>query len=193
MQTNTGTRPRHQGQRHNRALGRKLRHTWRAWVVIEEPPIRDDGNRRGAWMWQIGVNLDDPFNPVIRSTAMPEIDTNTKQLDPAAMAQFTGTEHWYQHPLVRSVSYTDGVKYVADTVGAHWLVDKVATLQMLPEIKGEEFQVWKLAVADHKATLTCEDGNDHEVYREAIEFTDFPEPGISLWFTDNVILLPSEY
>jgi uncharacterized protein DUF6876 len=22
--------------------------------------------------------------------------------------QFTGTEHWYRHPLVRSLTYTDG-------------------------------------------------------------------------------------
>jgi hypothetical protein len=31
------------------------------------------------------------------------------------------------------------------------------------------------------------------VYQKAIEYTDFPLPEIALYFTDNTILLPSEY
>ena len=191
MQTGQGNRPKRQAHRHNRPLGRRLRHFYDGMSPPADPPEAEADNRLGYWVWQIGVDLDAPFNPVLESTSMSE--TNTKQLDPAVMAQFTGTEHWYQHPLVRSVSYTDGVKYVADTVGAHWLLDKLATLQMLARIKREPFQAWKLQVADNKATLVCEDGNNKAVYREALEFTDFPEPGITLWLCDNVILLPSEY
>lgn len=109
------------------------------------------------------------------------------------LGNFTGTEHWYRHPLMSSITYTDGAKYVADEGGAHWLLDKIATLQLVPKVKAEEFQVWNLKVANDKAELVCGDGNNNVVYQEKIEFTDFPEPGITLWYTDHVILLPSEY
>jgi hypothetical protein len=41
--------------------------------------------------------------------------------------------------------------------------------------------------------LLCEDGNGKIVLRKQIPFTDFPLAGITLYVTDNVILLPSEY
>jgi hypothetical protein len=41
--------------------------------------------------------------------------------------------------------------------------------------------------------LSCEDGNDNVVYTKQIEYTDFPQEGITLYFTNNTILLPSEY
>ena len=28
-----------------------------------------------------------------------------------ALRQFTGTEHWYRHPLIRTVTYTDGALF----------------------------------------------------------------------------------
>ena len=93
---------------------------------------------------------------------------------------------------MRKVLYTEGVQYLAEQAGAYWLIDKVATLQLEQKIKAEEFQVWKLRVADERATLACEDGNGNEVYREAIDFTDFPLAEIDLWFENNVIMLPSE-
>jgi hypothetical protein len=115
-------------------------------------------------------------------------------LDPAALAQFTGTTRWFRHSLMRNVLYTEGVKYVADQAGAYWLVDKVASLQLDPTIAGEEFQVWKLEVHDNdSATLSCEDDNNNRIFVEKIHWTDFPAEGITLWYTDNVILLPSEY
>jgi hypothetical protein len=109
--------------------------------------------------------------------------------------QFTGSENWYKHALMRSVTYTDGAKYVADEAGAHWLLDIIATNQLRPEIKAEEFQVWKLQVVEGggKGEITATDGNDRVIHSQVVDFTDFPEPGITLWFTDNVILLPSEY
>jgi hypothetical protein len=119
--------------------------------------------------------------------------TTTKTLDRAALAQFTGTEKWYRHPLVRRVLYTEGVQYVAEHAGAYWLLDEIAFGQSQPTIAAEEFQVWKLAVAGNTAMLRVEDGNNNTVFEKAIEYTDFPEPGIDLWYADNVILLPSEY
>lgn len=94
---------------------------------------------------------------------------------------------------MRSMTYTEGVQYLAETDGAYWLVDKVATLQLEPKVRAEEFQSWKLKVKDRTAVLTCDDGNHNIVYSEVIDFTDFPLDEIELWVEGNVILLPSEH
>jgi hypothetical protein len=116
-------------------------------------------------------------------------------LDPIMLAQFTGSQNFYRHGLVREVLYTEGAQYVADTAGAHWLLDEIALAQrhIIP-VKREDFQVWDLVVnADQTARLTCGEGNGQEVYAKRIEFTDFPQPGIRFYYVDWVIYLPSEY
>jgi hypothetical protein len=120
---------------------------------------------------------------------------DTKKLTAADLLQFTGSEQWYRHGLVRDVLFTDGAKYVADQAGAYWLLDEIALAQRYEKtVAGEEFQLWKLKVdPDHTATLTCEDGNGKAVYSKAIEYTDFGLPEIALYFTNKTILLPSEY
>lgn len=120
---------------------------------------------------------------------------NPQTLTKAELAQFTGTEYWYSHSLNRNITYTDGARYVAQAGGAYWLLDELALTQIgKPAVAALPFQVWKLTVSeDHTAVLTCEDGNDKVVYAKEIAFTDFPLDEITLWFTDNVILLPSEY
>ena len=112
-----------------------------------------------------------------------------------ALPRFSGTEHWYRHSLNRRMTFTDGVKYLADAAGAYWLVDEIALRQIKPAVRAQEFQVWKLAKnkSGNGATLTMEDGNKHVCHTARIPFTDFPLPEVTLWFADNVILLPSEY
>ena len=121
--------------------------------------------------------------------------TTNKTLNTADLAQFTGSENWYRHGINRRVLFTDGAKYVADQAGAYWLLDEIAIIQPYNlRVAAEEFQVWKLTVnADQTAVLTCEDGNDNVVYTKKIEYTDFPPDGITLYFTNNTILLPREY
>jgi len=115
-------------------------------------------------------------------------------LTQADLRQFSGSEFWYRHALQRHILFTDGAKYVADTAGAYWLIDEIATGQMEPTIAGKPFQRWTLTVRpDQTATLLCEDGNCHTIFTKEIEYTDFPLEKISFYFTDNVILLPSEY
>jgi hypothetical protein len=55
--------------------------------------------------------------------------TLTKTLTKADLAQFTGSEHWYRHQMVRDVLYTDGVQYVAQRGGAYWLINEIAFAQ----------------------------------------------------------------
>lgn len=109
------------------------------------------------------------------------------------LAQFTGTENYYRHTLFTPIKYTDGVKYLAEEAGAYWLLDKVATNQINPKIRCEEFQSWKLIVRGREADLIVDDGNGNIIHRELIEFTDFPLPEITLWVEGGVILLPSEH
>ena len=120
--------------------------------------------------------------------------SNNKTLSKADLRQFTGTEHWYRHPLARKVLYTDGAQHVAEHGGAYWLLDTIAFAQAIPAVAAASFQLWKLTVRpDQTATLVCEDGNCNPVHSQELTFTDFPLPEIKFFFTDHVILLPSEY
>ncbi len=119
-------------------------------------------------------------------------------INPAALAQFTGTENWYRHRLGREFLYTDGVKYVAEEAGAFWLIDAIISHQYDPRIKSnqglQEFQLWKLEVKeDRSAMLICEDGNDIVILTQEIPFTDFALPRIKFYMENKVLLLPSEH
>lgn len=117
---------------------------------------------------------------------------NVQALD--SLSQFTGTEQWYQHGLNRKLTFTDGVKYLADNAGAYWLVDEIAIANMLNrKVQAEEFQVWILEAKNSHGKLRCEDGNGDIVYRKSIPFTDFPLPEVRVWMSGGVMMLPSEY
>ena len=121
--------------------------------------------------------------------------TDTKTLDAADLRQFTGSENWYRHSLVRSVLYTDGAQYLAEHGGAYWLLDEIALAQRYKKrVAAQEFQNWMLKVkSDRTARLACDDGNGNVVYAKRIPFTDFPLSEITLYCVNNTILLPSEY
>lgn len=121
--------------------------------------------------------------------------TTEHTLQVSDLLQFTGTELWYRHSQVRKVRYTDGVKHVAEKGGAYWLLDIIAFSQILERsVFLAEFQVWTLKVhPDKTAILTCEDGNKNEIFRQELEYTDFPIARVILWYSNNTILLPSEW
>jgi hypothetical protein len=118
-----------------------------------------------------------------------------KTFNPTTLQQFIGTENVYQHGLVRSILYTDGAKYVAESAGAYWLLDEIAFAHKgRRAVAAEEFLVWKLAVnADGTGRLTCEDGNGRAVFTKRLAYTDFPPEGVELYFVNSTILLSSEY
>ncbi len=96
-----------------------------------------------------------------------------------------------------------GAQYVAEQGGAFWLLDIIAIAQRYGEaVKTEPFQVWTLKVHDNqKGTVTCDDGNGKELYRQELDYTDFALPAMKLCCADGtigqgverVILLPGEY
>lgn len=118
----------------------------------------------------------------------------TKTLTQSDLAYFTGTEQLWRHSLIRRICYTDGARHVAQAGEAWWLLDRVACAQLEARYAEQSFQVWALTVHDDQsAHLVCTDGNGNVVSTERIAFTDFPLREITLYVTDNTILLPSEY
>ena len=107
---------------------------------------------------------------------------------------FTGTEQYYPHWSKRC-KYTDGVKFLADKAGAHWLIDAIASWQLEPKVSKEGFQVWELKRTENKKAVLSmiPDINQPEIVTQQIEHTDFPLQYIKLYFIDGVLLLPSEY
>ena len=114
----------------------------------------------------------------------------------AALRMQTVTAHyWRVCPFKNAPVITDGVKVMIDMCEAYWLVNHIASYQMEPKIRNEEFQVWELERRqDDTATLTCDDGNGRILLSDEINYTDFPLPeGIKLYLDNGVLLLPSEY
>ena len=116
-------------------------------------------------------------------------------LTPEALNHFIGSQCSYQHPLVKTVTYTEGVKFVAEAGPAYWLIDDIAIAQGDPLVAKNEFQVWTLTVnPDQSATLICQDGNNKEpIHSTKYGYTDFPMEQITLYYSNNTILLPTEW
>jgi hypothetical protein len=116
--------------------------------------------------------------------------------------QFRGGDEKYAHWLRRLV-YSEGVYYMAERAGAHWLIDIVASYQMHKKVKNnkrlQEFQLWELKVKTDKnggksAVVTLrEDTGEPVVIRQKIEYTDFPLDYIKLYVEGGTLLLPSEH
>ena len=114
--------------------------------------------------------------------------------DQSTLNQFTGTERYYR--ISKRHLLTDGTKYLAENAECFWMMDAIASHLM--EIgTADWFVVVKTTVNDARALMVYEDGNDHELARQEIPYTDFPLDAITLyacWDTQHwVIMLPSEY
>lgn len=120
----------------------------------------------------------------------------TKTLTPAelteALEHFSGSETFTRH-WMRKFIMTEGVVFLAEHAGAHWLTDLIASMQTA-RIKQEEFQVWKLvkALGTSRATITCDDGNGQVLMTREIEYTDFPLDDATLWLENGTLMLPGE-
>lgn len=111
------------------------------------------------------------------------------------LCHFTGSENYYRHNMNRNLLFTDGVKFVADTAGAYWLIDEIAIANLFQaQVKAEEFQVWTLSLGQpgSGAHLVCDDGNGNVVFTRFIPFTDFPVESVTFYFENNTLCLPSE-
>lgn len=112
----------------------------------------------------------------------------------AQLHQFTGSQTFYRNPLFPDYLYTEGARFIADEGGAYWLIDYVFTQQAREVLKEQPFQVWKITVQENEsAVIMVEDGNQGELARFEIAYTDFPLEEFTFWLVDKTLLLPSEY
>ena len=117
-----------------------------------------------------------------------------KDFDPAALAQFTGSERYYR--IAPKFLITDGVKYLADSASCYWLLD-AAVSHLVQLGTADWFVLVRLVVNGSAAVLTLEDGNGVVRAWQAIPYTDFPAPQqvfYACWDGQHwVLMLTGEY
>ena len=117
--------------------------------------------------------------------------------------QTTGSEsltwHW-----TKSISFTDGIRYVADVCQAWWLVDLVASHQ--PEIKRRtefhSFQLWVLTYREPSTDFLIQAWSDTPgvgelLAEQEIPLSDFPldlcpDEGFQFYVENEVMMLKEE-
>ena len=112
------------------------------------------------------------------------------------LPNFYGTEHYYKwSPLFPNFVLTDGAKYIAESCGAYWLMDAIASHRT--SYVYESFLAVTLKKVRSAWVLYITDGNENTLTRQVIEFSDFPLDEIKLFVVKQddlwVIMLPSEY
>lgn len=122
---------------------------------------------------------------------MNKVESNQLVTD---LKQFTGTTQYYR--INPKILLTDGTYYLCEHTGAFWLMTLFASHLM--ELKSDDwFAVLKLSANGVAAIVRIEDGNDNLLATQAIEYTDFPLPSITLYGCSDgeqwVLMLPSEY
>ena len=119
------------------------------------------------------------------------MNVNTKLLVDEYVGHCNGFEKHYRHWMGR-YSYSEGVKFVADTCECRWLIDAIISHQNPKMIKAcDGFQCWTLKKKDKGAVLTGGDGN-RVLVTQNIEFTNFPIDEIEFYIENTIIMLPEE-
>jgi hypothetical protein len=89
---------------------------------------------------------------------------------------------------------TDGCNYLRENAACYWLFDIILIQQGTELMQFEPFQRWQLKKqADGTWVVTATDGNTINLYKQRIQFTDFPLDEITIYVDEGVALLPSEY
>jgi hypothetical protein len=117
------------------------------------------------------------------------------------LAQCNGTDTLYTYGMFRK-QITSGVKYVADKLGAFWLLDVVFSHQLNRKAvqAANGFQVWRITLnktgSGCKVTMDDggQDGNAARVLiTQRITFTDFPRGvDLVLYYEGGVLMLKEE-
>lgn len=115
------------------------------------------------------------------------------------LRDFYGTEQWYRHPATKLL-YTDGVQYLAEKYECYWLIDSILSYNIGPNAISltEDFQKWELTrIIDNEQKtnrfcLTCDDGRGNILVTQAIPLSDFEGDKVTLYFSNDTLLLPSE-
>lgn len=113
------------------------------------------------------------------------------------LLNFHGTEHYHRLTMVTNLLVTDGVKYLADSCGAYWLLDVIAS--HLSKMKSFNVIVFKKNKKGSGGKFTATDDlpANHTYAKQTIAYTDFPLPEIRMYLVFDgqnlVLMLPTEY
>lgn len=112
---------------------------------------------------------------------------NKDDLDLKDLNQYYGSEHYYN---VLGVNVTDGIAYIMNNGYSWFVTDSIAVF--ITKLKDEEFITAKLKIKDKTAKMILTDGNDKILYTQQYDYTNAKED-LTLFFTNNVFMLSSEY
>lgn len=113
------------------------------------------------------------------------------------LLHFYGSETIYRHALNKSVLYTEGVQHFAQSAGAYWFLDILATEPAILK-EARDFTKVELVVGEHNtAVINVTDGGKHglrqqTVYTRQLDFTDCPPGTWEFFFENMTIMLPQE-
>jgi len=115
-------------------------------------------------------------------------DLELKQLN-----QFYGTQQYFN---CLGALVTEGVKYIMDNGYSWFITDALAVIKFrnkFPKLRNQPFLSVKLKLpAKNEADLIIEDGDYNKLYKQHYDFTDAKKE-LTLFYTDNVLMLNSEY
>lgn len=111
------------------------------------------------------------------------------------LSNFSGTQNYSEHKTIGmdKILLTDGCEFLREHAKCYWLFDLICSYQY--KITDEPFQVWKLKKTGSIGWIvSANDGNYNRLVKQNIVYSDFPlEEGITIFLTDGIALLPSEY
>lgn len=122
------------------------------------------------------------------------------------MTGCNGTNEYHTYPTISGIGYlSDGVKLVAETFGAFWMIDIILSYQtraftLKNHENGDYTQYWSLDVNEKNGAVASmsfhedDEGNAINVITQDIEFTDFPMKSFLWKFNsyDKVLCLLAE-
>jgi len=113
------------------------------------------------------------------------------------LAGFYGTSQWYSLAPISRLTFTDGVKYLADAGKANWLVTDIAAIvEAEPNVskaykRGSVYAEVKV-FADKTATVTYLSEGQKKLYEQKYSYTDFPLNNVKIKIANGVMCLPGE-
>lgn len=134
----------------------------------------------------------------LKAQAPPPNDHDKARMIREYIHQTTGTENHYRHALLPGFKYTDGVRFVAETADAHWLIDLIASHQLSQRVRREPFQVWTLEETKDGYRAVCRTDSPPDgkwLKTQKFAYTDFPKQLLpfTLWVENGVLILPAEH
>ena len=115
------------------------------------------------------------------------------------LAAFNGTERFYKIPLLGTV-FTDGIQYLAEKANCFWLVTDASVIAKslmnrspFVTVDLKKLSPEKKEALGYEAIIEYSDGNNTILETQKYHLTDFPFERIRLFFTNNTLMLPSEY